>query len=101
MQDVQPVIKQSSIMTPSNNLKGRNQDFRNQMELERASMQGQSPYTSELFGSYLRNDTSNDDIWSIKILLVWLFFAFISFFVLSLNMLFLIVNFINNFLNFF
>jgi type IV secretory pathway VirD2 relaxase len=62
MQDVQPVIKQSSIMTPSNNLKGRNQDFRNQMEIERASMQGQSPYTSELFGSYLRNDTSNDDI---------------------------------------
>lgn len=25
MQDVQPIIKQSSIMTPSNNLKGRNQ----------------------------------------------------------------------------
>ena len=62
MQDVQPIIKQSSIMTPTNNLRGRNQDFRNQMELERVSLQGQSPYTSELFGSYLRNDTSTDDI---------------------------------------
>ncbi len=31
MQDVQPIIKQSSIMTPSNNFKGRNQDLRNQM----------------------------------------------------------------------
>lgn len=63
MQDVQPIIKQSSIMTPSNNIKGRLQDFRNQMEIERLSMQGQSPYTSEPFGSYFRNDTSNDDIW--------------------------------------
>lgn len=62
MQDMQPVIKQSSIMTPSNNFKGRNQDLRNQMELERISIRGQSPYTSELFGSYLRNDSSNDDI---------------------------------------
>lgn len=65
-QDVQPIIKQSSsIMTPTNNIRGRNQDFRNQMELERVSLQGQSPYTSELFGSYLRNDTSNDDMWSV------------------------------------
>lgn len=31
MQDVQPVIKQSSIMTPSNSFRGRNQDLRNQM----------------------------------------------------------------------
>jgi hypothetical protein len=62
MQDVQPIIKQSSIMTPSNNIKGRLQEFRNQMELERVSVQGQSPYTSELFNSsYLRNDPSNDD----------------------------------------
>ncbi len=34
MQDVQPIMKQSSsIMTPTNNIRGRNQDFRNQMEL--------------------------------------------------------------------
>ena len=46
MQDVQPVIKQSSIMTPSNNIKGRLQDFRNQMELEKMSIQGQSPYNN-------------------------------------------------------
>ncbi len=63
MQDVQPMImKQTSqIMTPSNNIKVRNQDFRNQIQLERVSLQGtSSPYTSDLFGSYLRNDTSND-----------------------------------------
>lgn len=60
MQDVQPVIK-SSIMTPNNNIKGKLQDFRNQMELERIPGQSQSPYTSELFNSYLRNEPSNDD----------------------------------------
>jgi hypothetical protein len=55
MQDVQTLSK-SSIMTPSNNIKGRLQDFRNQMELERIPGQSQSsPYTSELFNSYLRN----------------------------------------------
>jgi hypothetical protein len=77
MQDVQPIMKQSSsIMTPTNNIRGRNQDFRNQMELERVSLQGQSPYTSELFGSYLRNDTSNDDIWAVHFLFLFSIWSF-------------------------
>jgi hypothetical protein len=33
MQDIQPIVKQSSIMTPTNNVRGRIQDLRNQMEI--------------------------------------------------------------------
>lgn len=62
MQDIQPANKSNSQIAPNNVVnKGRLQEIRNQMEIERNS-QGQSPYSSELFNNLMSNirDSVND-----------------------------------------
>ncbi len=47
MQDIQPTNRNSGQFTPNNPLKGRLQELRNQMDIERNS-HNQSPYTNDL-----------------------------------------------------
>ena len=47
MQDIQPPNRSSAQFTPNNPLKGRLQELRNQMDVERNS-HNQSPYTNDL-----------------------------------------------------
>ena len=54
MQDIQPPNRQSSQMTPSNPIRSRLHDLRQQMELERGSS-NHSPYNAELFNALLSN----------------------------------------------
>lgn len=50
MQDIQPPPRQSSQMTPNQTVRGRLNDLRNQMEIERSS-----PYSSELYNALISN----------------------------------------------
>jgi len=47
MQDIQPPNRNSNQFTPSNPLKGRLQELRNQMDIER-NPHNQSPYSNDL-----------------------------------------------------
>lgn len=47
MQDIQPPNKNPGQLTPSNPLKGRLQELRNQMDIERSS-HNHSPYSNDL-----------------------------------------------------
>jgi len=55
MQDIQPSIKNSSQLTPNNPLKGRLQEIRNQMEIER-NPHNHSPYSNDLLYQSLMNN---------------------------------------------
>jgi hypothetical protein len=47
MQDIQPPNKNNTVFTPNNPMKGRIQELRNQMDIERSSI-NQSPYSNDL-----------------------------------------------------
>ena len=61
MQDIQPANRQTSQIPPTNPLRSRLQDIR--QEIERGSP-GRSPYNSELFNTLLSNirDEIPDDL---------------------------------------
>jgi hypothetical protein len=59
MQDIQPSSRNSGQFTPNNPLKGRLQELRNQMDIERNS-NNQSPYTNDLLYQSLMSNIRDD-----------------------------------------
>ena len=55
MQDIQPNNRSQGQFTPSNPLKGRLQELRNQMDVERSG-NTQSPYNNDLLYQSLMNN---------------------------------------------
>ena len=60
MQDIQPPNRNNPIFTPSNPLKGRLQELRNQMDIERGSHQ-HSPYSNDLYNTLLMGSNIRDE----------------------------------------
>jgi hypothetical protein len=59
MQDIQPANRSSGQFTPNNPMKGRLQEYRNQMDIERTS-NNQSPYTNDLLYQSLMSNIRDD-----------------------------------------
>lgn len=58
MQDIQPSNRNSSQFTPNNPLKGRLQELRNQMDVERSH--NQSPYSNDLLYQSLMSNIRDE-----------------------------------------
>ena len=69
MQDIQPPNKNNTAFTPNNPMKGRIQELRNQMDIERSSI-NQSPYSNDLLYQSLVSNIRDeaDEEWLISVM---------------------------------